>query len=169
MRKLQQQINGGVVEGWREFGVGGGALFLIVRRWAKCFSGWRVYCLPPSNFRRPREEETVSWLFVTWTGSPTRGKSQIEIGSPQMLSDILEFARSWNSLDGKVTCCLHGLGKISPHPHPPISCPGYVILQTGAMAEAIIAQLSLRRPEFDLGEVRVIFVVDRVGMGRVFI
>ena len=83
-----------------------------------------------------------------------------------MLSDILEFARSWNSLDGKVTCCLHGLGK---NPPPQISCPGYVIHQTVAMAEEIIANLSPRRPAFDLGEVHVIIVVDRVGMGRVFI
>lgn len=93
-----------------------GEKFLIVWRLAKCFSGWRVYCLPSTNFRRPREEETVFGLFVTWTGSPTRGKSQMEIGSSQMLSDILEFARSWKSLGGKVTC-LHGLARF----HPPLN------------------------------------------------
>ena len=84
-----------------------------------------------------------------------------------MLSEILEFARSWNSLCGKVTSCLHELRKI-PTP-PPISCPGCVIHQTVAIAEVIIAHLSPRRPEFDLGEVHVLFVVDRVGIRRVFV
>jgi hypothetical protein len=37
------------------------------------------------------------------------------------------------------------------------------------MTQAVIANLSLRRLEFDLGSVHVRFVVDKVGMGQVFI